>query len=121
MSQPFHHRAPASISDLHERIGRFVATGDVISTAEHTWDARKEYMRGLTIEAPIRRPQPPPRDVSRANVAQINADWLETERLIEAARVEHGFCTPAFRKAYRLIVTRPDAPLLAPVVETNDG
>lgn len=39
-------------------------------------------------------------------IAALNADWDETERLFEAARVEHGRGTPAYRAAHRAIVNR---------------
>ncbi len=103
--------APQSIADLHERLGRALADNGTISANGHKWSAKGEYLRDLTIDRYVRRPAQPPRDVNAANVARINADWLETERLIEAARVEHGFPSPAFKKAYRQILTRPTAPL----------
>ena len=101
---------PNSIADLHERLGRSLDRCGMLGASQHHAhrDPRKEHLRDLAIESVVRPVSPPPRDVSHANVARINADWLETERLVEAARVEHGFCTPAFRKAYRQILTRPD-------------
>lgn len=40
-------------------------------------------------------------------VAALHAQWAEDEALFEAARVEHGRGTPAYRAAHRAIVNRP--------------
>ncbi len=109
-AEPF---ARNSIADLHERLGNILAVNGKIARPQRdaatAWDASQQHLRGLTIDAYVRQPAPAPTDVNHANVARINADWIETERLIEAARVEHGFCSPAFKKAYRQILTRPGA------------
>lgn len=72
--------------------------------ARHSIDQQRECAPTFTLDAALDawRAETPVEDVAR-----LNAEWAEDERLFEAARVEHGRGTEAYRAERRRIIDRP--------------
>ena len=84
-----------SLAELHAR-----------TYARHSTDRQRDCEPTFGLDAALDawRAETPIEDVAR-----LNAEWAEDERLFEAARVEHGRGTEAYRAAWRAIVDRPRA------------
>ena len=78
--------ASPSFADLFESMGRALAgQTSTISGQHYDWDTTEAPLRGLAIDNHIREIAyvPPPVDAQRA--ANLNTEWLDTERQIGAA------------------------------------
>lgn len=97
-----------SLADIHERLGRFAAdaSGFVYSN-DKAWDSRQpSNLRGLEIDALVRPARPAPTDTG--DLRALQADWDETDRLMDAARArlrKHGN-TRIYRMECRQIIAR---------------
>ncbi len=84
--------APMSLADMHERLGRFAADASGYVHGNKMWDSRlPSTLRNLEIEAVVRNPRPAPTDTG--DLRALQADWDETDRLMDAARAKlrkHG-------------------------------
>ncbi|AIT81628.1 hypothetical protein [Novosphingobium pentaromativorans] len=71
----------ASASDLHFALGKSLSQGQhTFHAGDHNYDADVRRFDGLALECTVRRinvPEVP------ASAAAIDADWLETERLLD--------------------------------------
>jgi len=101
-----------TLADLHEALGRAVATGPTIYANEHRYHASApSALRGLAIDARVReyRAEPLPNTES---ILALQADWDETSRLIGEAtdRYRKHRNVRLFRMETRQIIEREDAP-----------
>ena len=99
-----------SIAELHYQLGKALDRCGLplaIDPNRPRHNPNVRMLGGLQIDAVVRPVSPPPTDVDPVNCARIEAEWQETDRLIEAARVKHGMGSPAFRTAWRAIIDRP--------------
>ena len=107
--------APNSLADLHHRLGKLVADldGRVLAN-DHAWDSNAHLLAGLELDAQT-RPLSYAARAELANwreitpaerIAQLEAEWNDTEAAYEHARVKYGRGTPQYRAAVRAIERR---------------
>ncbi len=82
-----------SLAELHAR-----------TYARHSNDQQRDCEPTFTLERQVAEAR---RDMGEDRWNAADAEWAEDERLFEAARVEHGRGTEAYRRAWRAIVDRP--------------
>lgn len=71
----------ASASDLHFALGKSLSQGQpTFDAGDHSYDADARHFDDLALECAVRRINVPD---DPASAAAIDADWLETEQLLD--------------------------------------
>lgn len=115
ITQPF--AADLSIAELHERLGRALATGhgsQKVRAGDHSYNMEAPSpLRGLQIDDHIRRINAPPLP-DTADIRALQADWDETGKLLDEAtdRYRKHRRPEVYREECRQIIEREGAPSL---------